>query len=118
VASGAKTDRPQLRRLVSELAASDVVMVTRLNHPERSTRDLLNTLTAIVGKRVRPARSCDKMGRNTTPHCHLMLTLLGGLAEFEGGLRRDRTRERTRAGSELAQPTQTGPSPRVRFGSS
>ena len=30
VASGANTDRPQLRRLVSELAAGDVVMVTRL----------------------------------------------------------------------------------------
>ena len=28
VASGAKTDRPQLRRLLSEIAAGDVVMVT------------------------------------------------------------------------------------------
>jgi DNA invertase Pin-like site-specific DNA recombinase len=28
VASGAKTDRPQLRRLLSEIAAGDVLMVT------------------------------------------------------------------------------------------
>jgi DNA invertase Pin-like site-specific DNA recombinase len=31
VASGAKTDRPQLRRLLSEIAAGDVMMVTRLD---------------------------------------------------------------------------------------
>src|SRR5438034_11776299 len=47
VASGAKTDRPQLRRLLGELADGDVVMVTRLDRLARSTRDLLNTLAAI-----------------------------------------------------------------------
>src|ERR1700757_1561766 len=44
IASGAKTDRAQLRRLVSELDAGDVVMVTRLDRLARSTGDLLNTL--------------------------------------------------------------------------
>jgi DNA invertase Pin-like site-specific DNA recombinase len=48
VASGAKTDRPQLAPLVSELAAGDVMMVTRLDRLARSTRDLLNTLAAIT----------------------------------------------------------------------
>jgi DNA invertase Pin-like site-specific DNA recombinase len=51
VASGAKTDRPQLARIVSELAAGDVVMVTRLDRLARSTRDLLNTLAAITEKK-------------------------------------------------------------------
>src|ERR1700746_504427 len=41
VASGAKTDRPQLARLVSELAAGDVVMVTRLHPLARPASDLL-----------------------------------------------------------------------------
>jgi DNA invertase Pin-like site-specific DNA recombinase len=40
--SGAKTDRAQLRRLLDELEADDVVMVTRLDRLARSTRDLLN----------------------------------------------------------------------------
>jgi len=40
-ASGAKTDRAQLR---------DVLTVTRLDPLARSTRDLLNTLAAITGK--------------------------------------------------------------------
>jgi hypothetical protein len=40
-ASGAKTDRAQLRRLLGQLAAGDVLMVTRLDRLARSTRDLL-----------------------------------------------------------------------------
>src|SRR5215831_18229385 len=56
VASGAKTDRPQLSRLVSELAAGDVVMVTRLDRLARSTRDLLNTLGRSPKRRLASAR--------------------------------------------------------------
>ncbi len=43
VASGAKTDDAQLRRLLDQLEAADVVTVTRLDWWPRSTRDLLNT---------------------------------------------------------------------------
>ncbi len=43
VASGAKTDRAQLRRLLGQLEAGDVVTVTRLDRLARSTRDLLST---------------------------------------------------------------------------
>ena len=50
VASGAKTDRKQLQRLLDQLHPGDVVTVTRLDRLARSTRDLLNTLAAITGK--------------------------------------------------------------------
>jgi hypothetical protein len=50
VASGAKTDRAQLRKAIAALEAGDVLMVTRLDRLARSTRDLLNTLAAITGK--------------------------------------------------------------------
>ena len=40
VASGAKTDRAQLRKLLDQLEAGDVLMVTRLDRLARSTRDL------------------------------------------------------------------------------
>jgi DNA invertase Pin-like site-specific DNA recombinase len=50
VASGAKTDRSQLRKALEQLDAGDVLMVTRLDRLARSTRDLLNTLAAIAGK--------------------------------------------------------------------
>ena len=45
-ASGAKTDRAQLRRALGKLDADDVLLVTRLDRLARSTRDLLNTLAA------------------------------------------------------------------------
>jgi DNA invertase Pin-like site-specific DNA recombinase len=51
VASSAKTDRAQLRRLLDKLEAGDVLMVTRLDRLARSTRDLLNTLATITGKK-------------------------------------------------------------------
>ena len=43
VASGAKTDRPQLRRLLAGIDPDDVVTVTRLDRLVRSTFELLNT---------------------------------------------------------------------------
>jgi DNA invertase Pin-like site-specific DNA recombinase len=50
-ASGAKTDRAQLRRVLDQLDKGDVLTVTRLDRLARSTRDLLNTLATITAKR-------------------------------------------------------------------
>ena len=93
VASGAKTDRAQLRRVVAELAAGDVLMVTRLDRLARSTRDLLNTLAAITEKKAGFRSLADTWADTTTAHGRLMLTVLGGLAEFERELIRARTGE-------------------------
>jgi DNA invertase Pin-like site-specific DNA recombinase len=90
-ASGAKTDRPD---------AGDVLVVTRLDRLARSTRDLLNILDA-VGKAGAGFRSLkDAWADTTTPHGRLMLTVLGGLAEFERSLivaRTDDGRKRAQA---------------------
>jgi DNA invertase Pin-like site-specific DNA recombinase len=51
VAQGDKTDRAQLRRLLDQLDAGDVLMVARLDRLARSTRDLLNTLAASTRKK-------------------------------------------------------------------
>ena len=93
IASGATTDRPQLARLVSELAAGDVVIVTRLDRLARSTRDLLNTLAAIGDRKAGFRSRADAWADTTTAHGRLMLTVLGGLAEFERELTRTRTGE-------------------------
>src|SRR5215469_9817015 len=102
VASGVAVDRPRLRQLVSELAAGDVVIVTRLDRLARSTRDLLNTLAAITEKKAGFRSLGDAWADTTTAHGRLMLTVLGGLAEFERELIRIRTdegRERAKAAS-------------------
>jgi DNA invertase Pin-like site-specific DNA recombinase len=93
VASGAKSDRAQLRRLLARLDAGDVLMVTRLHRLARSTRDLLNMLAAISGKEAGFRSLGDTWADTTTPHGRLMLTVLGGLAEFERELIRSRTGE-------------------------
>jgi DNA invertase Pin-like site-specific DNA recombinase len=93
VASGAKTIRAQLRRLLDVLDAGDVLTVTRLDRLARSTRDLLNTLAAITAKNARFRSLADTWADTTTSHGRLMLTVLAGLAEFERDLIRARTGE-------------------------
>jgi DNA invertase Pin-like site-specific DNA recombinase len=93
VASGAKTDRSQLRRALGQLDAGDVLMATRLDRLARSTRDLLNTLADIAGKKVGFRSVGDTWADTTTVHGRLVLTVLGGLAEFERELTRARTGE-------------------------
>jgi len=98
--SGAKTDRQQLARAMAALAEGDTLIVTKLDRLARSTRDLLNTLDAI-GKAGASFRSLgDGWADTTTPHGRLMLTVLGGLAEFERHLilaRTDEGRKRAQA---------------------
>jgi DNA invertase Pin-like site-specific DNA recombinase len=96
--SGAKTDRKQLAKAIDALGEGDVLLVTRLDRLARSTRDLLNVL-ATVSERGAGFRSlADQWADTTTPHGRLMLTVLGGLAEFERELIKARTSEgRTRA---------------------
>jgi DNA invertase Pin-like site-specific DNA recombinase len=96
--SGVYTDRPQLAKAIAALAAGDCLVVCKLDRLARSTRDLLNTLDAI-GKAGASFRSLsDQWADTTTPHGRLMLTVLGGLAEFERHLILSRTAEgRTRA---------------------
>ena len=73
--------------------AGDVLVVTRLDRLARSTRDLLNVLDEI-GERGAGFRSLkDAWADTTTPHGKLMVTVLGGLAEFERELIRARTGE-------------------------
>jgi len=109
--SGAKTDRPELAKAIGRLGSGDVLVVTRLDRLARSTRDLLNVL-AEIGKRDAGFKSLkDTWADTTTPHGRLMLTVLGGLAEFERELIRARTGEgRKRAkdrGVKFGRPRKT-----------
>ena len=96
--SGAKTDRRQLANAIASLAAGDVLLVTRLDRLARSTSDLLNALATIAAKGAGFRSLADTWADTTTAHGRLMLTVLGGLAEFERELIKARTGEgRTRA---------------------
>src|SRR3984893_8641195 len=91
--SGVKTDRAALARCMRSLEAGDVLLVTKLDRLARSTRDLLNTLAAIGEAGASFKSLGDPWADTTTAHGRLMLTVLGGLAEFERHLILARTNE-------------------------
>ena len=81
------------RDVMASLEPGDTVLVTKLDRLARSTRDLLNTL-ATIGEAGASFKSLgDPWADTTTPHGRLMLTVLGGLAEFERHLILSRTNE-------------------------
>ena len=81
--SGARSNRPELAKVLKRLDTGDVLIVTRLDRLARSTRDLLNILDDIA-KRGAGFRSLhDAWADTTSAHGRLMVTVLAGLAEFE-----------------------------------
>ena len=111
--SGAKTDRKQLRCMIEALEPGDVLMVTRLDRLARSTRDLLNTMAAITDRKAGFRSLGDAWADTTTSHGRLMVTFLGGIAEFE----RDLIRARTAEGRERAKErgVKMGRKPKLTF---
>jgi DNA invertase Pin-like site-specific DNA recombinase len=98
--SGTKTDRAALARCIASLDAGDTLLVTKLDRLARSTRDLLNTLAAVAERGASFRSLGDGWADTSTPHGKLMVTVLGGLAEFERHLILSRTAEgRSRARS-------------------
>ena len=89
-ASGGRTDRAQLRKALAQLGAGDVPMVTRLDRLARSTRGLLNTRAVITDGKAGFRSLGDTWADTTTAPGRLMLTMLGGMAEFERELIRAR----------------------------
>jgi DNA invertase Pin-like site-specific DNA recombinase len=91
---------------MAELDDGDTVIVTRLDRQARSTRDLLNMLAAIGTANATFRSLHDVRADTTTPHGRLVLTVLGGLAEFERRLIAARTSggpKRARANGVLFQ---------------
>ena len=113
VASGARSDRPQLHSLLNGLESGTTLVVTRLDRLARSTIDLLTTIKAIADKGCLFKSLADPWCDTTTPGGRLMLTVLGGLAEFERELIKIRTgedRERAkRAGVKMGRKPKLSP---------
>jgi DNA invertase Pin-like site-specific DNA recombinase len=108
VASGAKTDRLQLRRLLAAVAPGDVVTVTRIDRLARSTLDLFSIVKQIVDAKAQFRSLAEPWADTGTRTGRLMIAVLGGLADVERNLIRTRTAEgRSRAkarGQHMGRP--------------
>ena len=89
--ASAKSDRPQLNSLLKAMEPGSVVVVTRLDRLARSTIDLLTTIKQIADRGCLFKSLAEPWADTTTPGGRLMLTVLGGLAEFERELIKIRT---------------------------
>lgn len=85
--------RPEFRKLMKVLLPGDVVVVSKLDRLARSHRDLANILHDLsemgCGLQSLGESWCD----TTTDVGRLLITIMGGIAEFERGLIRCRCEE-------------------------
>ena len=97
--TGAKRDRPQLVRMLDQLRAGDVVVVSRLDRLARSTRDLLEIAEQLNETQAGLRSLHEPWADTTSPAGRMVLTVFAGIAEFE----RELIQERLRSGLAAAK---------------
>ncbi len=97
-ASGAKAERPGLKRAFEDLRAGDPLVVWRLDRLGRSLKDLI-TRAEDLEQRGAGLKSLHEAIDTNSSGGRLVFHLFGALAEFERNL----VRERTQAGLEAAR---------------
>lgn len=97
-ASGANRDRPQLAAAIDYMREGDTLVVWKLDRLARSMKQLIETVEGLE-KRGIGFRSLTETIDTTTAGGKLVFHVFAGLAEFERGL----IRERTRAGLDAAR---------------
>lgn len=97
-ASGARDDRPGLKKCLDFVKTGDTLVVWKL---DRLGRSLTHLLTIVEGLRKNGVafRSLTEGMDTTTPHGELLFHLFGALAQYERAL----TRERVNAGLAAAK---------------
>jgi DNA invertase Pin-like site-specific DNA recombinase len=92
--SGKSTDgRREFKRLMKDLLPGDTVVVAKLDRLARSSRDLHNIIHELDGLSCGFLSLGESWCDTTTSHGRLMLTIMGGIAEFERDLIRKRCEE-------------------------
>lgn len=97
--SGAAKRRPQLEAMLGQMRKDDVVVVTKLDRLARSTAELLRIAEALNEKGAGLQSLDEPWANTTTPAGKMIMTVFGGIAEFERSLILTRTQE----GREAAQ---------------
>ena len=98
IASGAKTDRVELEKLLTQIRKDDTLVVYKLDRLGRSLKHLLELVTQFNEKQIGLQSISDAID-TTTPQGRLFFNISACFAEFE----RDLIRERTNAGLAAAR---------------
>lgn len=111
IMTGTKKDRPQLKNMLLTLREGDVVIVTELSRLGRSLKDLIELVEEIHRQGADIKSLKEPWLDSTSPQGKLMFAIVGGMAEFERELIRQRTQEgiasaraRGRSGGRPATP--------------
>ncbi|MBN3755909.1 recombinase family protein [Paraburkholderia sp. Tr-20389] len=95
-ASGRDTHRPQLQAALDYLRDGDLLVVHSMDRLARNTEDLLRIVRELTARQVCVEFVKERLtfsSDNHDPMAHLMMTMLGGFAQFERALIRERQRE-------------------------
>ena len=118
-ASGKSIDgRREFDKLMKALVPGDAVVVTKLDRLARSSRDLQNILHELQEIGCGFVSLGESWCDTTTDVGRLVMTIMGGIAEFERNLIRKRCEEgirrAKRKGTKFGRPTALDPSQRRR----
>jgi len=90
-ASGAKIDRPELQRVLTDiLRGGDTLVIWKLDRLARSLKQLIQTAEDLKGRGIGLVSLTDAID-TSSPGGMLVFHMLGAIAEFERALIRERT---------------------------
>jgi DNA invertase Pin-like site-specific DNA recombinase len=120
-ASGKSTNgRREFEKLMRALVPGDIVAVTKLDRLARSSRDLHNILHELKERGCGFVSLGESWCDTTTDVGRLVMTIMGGIAEFERSLIRKRCEEgirrAKRKGTKFGRPNVLDPGQRRRIG--
>lgn len=84
--SGASIERPELQALLDKVSCGDTIVVTKIDRLARSLSHLLRVVESLAASGVELVSLSEPWCDTTTNIGKLMLTIIGGLAEFERSL--------------------------------
>jgi DNA invertase Pin-like site-specific DNA recombinase len=93
VSAKSTEERHEFAKLMKALAPGDTVVVTKLDRLARSSRDLHNIIHQLQGISCGFVSLGESWCDTTSDHGMLMVTIMGGIADFERKLIRSRCEE-------------------------
>lgn len=95
-ASGKDTKRPHLQLALDYVREDDTLIVHSMDRLARNTEDMLRMVRELTSRGVSVEFVNERLtfrGKEDEPMANLMMTMLGGFAQFERALIRERQRE-------------------------